>query len=109
MLIDAVERYVSLRRSVGYKLEDVAGLLGSFARYAERRGDKHVVSQTAVTWAEQPPSQSRRHRRLQTVIRFAQFMQVEDSRHEVPPDGIFAPLSVCVGLRMSSATRKSAY
>ena len=94
MLMDAVERYIRLRRSVGYKLEDVACLLNSFARYAEHRGDKYVVTQTAVTWAEQSPSQSRRHRRLQAVIRFAQFMRVEDGRHEVPPDGIFAPSGV---------------
>ena len=94
MLMDAVERYISLRRSVGYKLEDLAYLLRSFARFAEQRRETHVVAQTAVLWAEQTRSQSRRHRRLRTVIRFAQFMQVEDDRHEVPPDGVFVPACV---------------
>jgi integrase len=79
---------------MGYKLEDVAYVLKSFARYAERHGDEHVVTQTAVTWAEGASSQSRRHRRLQAVIRFARFMRVEDGRHEVPPGGTFAPSGV---------------
>lgn len=94
MLIDFVERYLSLRRSLGYKLEDLASLLRSFARFAEQRGETHVVAQTAVTWAQQTRSQSRRNRRLQSVIRFSQFLQVEDDRHEIPPDGVFAPMCV---------------
>jgi len=89
MLMDAVEGYISLRRSVGYKLEEAASFLRSFARFAQQRGETHVAVQTAIAWAEQARSQSQRHRRLRTVVHFAQFMRVEDQRHEVPPDAVF--------------------
>jgi hypothetical protein len=50
MLIDDVERYLALRRSLGFKLDKVAANLRAFAgfatskgRYARHRGDRRRV------------------------------------------------------------------
>ena len=62
MLTAHVERYVALRRALGFKLRDVARDLRAYARYAEARGDACVRLRTAADWAEQAPSPRARHR-----------------------------------------------
>jgi integrase/recombinase XerD len=89
MLKDAVDTYLAVRRAAGFKLRDDALYLDSFARFATDRGDTHVTSQTAITWAEQAHSESQRSIRLKAVIRFARFSYAADSRHVVPPQGVF--------------------
>jgi hypothetical protein len=42
MLIAHVERYLSLRQMLGYKLRNTSGNLRAFARFAAGRGDTHV-------------------------------------------------------------------
>ena len=51
MLMPAVERYLALRRALGYTLASAEPLLHSFARYAEARGEEHIVRRTAQDWA----------------------------------------------------------
>lgn len=84
MLITDVERYVSLRRALGFKLRDLAVKLHAFAEFAKARGDTHVRASTASDWAASAPSPNARHLRLQEVARFARFVRAEDARHEVP-------------------------
>ena len=43
-----VERYVSLRQALGFKLRDVARELRAYARYAEAKGDTCVRLSTAA-------------------------------------------------------------
>jgi hypothetical protein len=40
MLMDDIERYVALRRSLGFKLEKPSRHLRSFARFAAERGER---------------------------------------------------------------------
>ncbi len=89
MLMQAVDTYLAMRRAVGFALDHTEGYLRNFARFALARGDTHIVVTTAVDWASLTTSEAQRHNRLQTVIRFARFMAAEDSRHEIPPAGIF--------------------
>lgn len=89
MIMNAVNSYLAIRRAAGFELEVPEYLLRSFARHASERGQSHICSQTVIEWASQAPSQSQRTHRLNTVIRFARHVQVEDGRHEVPPRGIF--------------------
>ena len=89
MLMQAVDTYLAMRRAVGFALDHTEGYLRSFARFALARGDTHVVVTTAVDWASSTTSEAQRHNRLHTVIRFARFMAAEDSRHEIPPEGLF--------------------
>jgi integrase len=91
MLRDDVERYIAIRRVMGYKLRSQACLLRHFARHAELCGDAFVRIETALAWAGQAPSPGQRRTRLQVARRFAQQMTVEDARHEVPPDAAFGP------------------
>jgi integrase len=91
MLMQAMDRYLALRRAAGYELEVPEYLLRSFARFACARGETHVCSQTAIEWASRAPSLNQRDHRLNTVRRFARHVQLEDRRHEVPPRGVFGP------------------
>ena len=89
MLMHAVDTYLAMRRAVGFDLAHTEGYLRNVARFALARGDTHVVVTTAVDWASRTTSEAQRHNRLQTVIRFARFMAAEDSRHAIPPAGLF--------------------
>jgi len=89
MLKDVVDTYLAVRRAAGYKLKDDAYWLYSFARFATTRGDTHVISQTAIAWAEQTCSESQRSTRLKAVIRFARFSHAADNRHDIPSQGVF--------------------
>ena len=89
MLMQAVDTYLAMRRAVGFALDHTEGYLRNFARFALGRGDTHIVATTAVDWAARTTSEAQRHNRLHTVIRFARFMAAEDSRHEIPPEGLF--------------------
>jgi len=89
MLTAHVERYISLRQALGFKLRDVGQHLRAFARYAEARGDASIRSSTAVDWAAQAPSPGARQVRLRHVASLARFLRAEDPAHEVPPPAVF--------------------
>jgi integrase/recombinase XerD len=90
MLIDAVERYIALRRSLGFKLRKPSRHLQSFARFAAERGENHIRAATAVAWAATAPTRGARHRRIRDAARFARFLRAEDGAHEIPPMNLFA-------------------
>jgi len=54
MLINDIERYIALRRSLGFKLEKTARHLRAFARHAMEMGDTHIRIVTAMTWSQRP-------------------------------------------------------
>jgi integrase len=90
MMIDDVERYIALRRLLGFKLAKAARNLEAFARYASNHGDTHVRTMTAVAWSAVASSTPEsRHRRLQEIATFARFLHAEDADHEVPPRHLF--------------------
>lgn len=89
MLSDDIARYISLRRSLGFRIRLPECLLRRFEEFARSRGESIVRSQTAVDWATQAPSVHQRRERLNVVRRFALHMQAEDQRYEVPPVRIF--------------------
>lgn len=85
MLTDDVERYLSLRRSLGYKLRHPTRNLRRFARFAVSRGDTHIKSATAVDWATTASTPSQRSIWLSYTIGLARFLRAEDPSHEIPP------------------------
>ena len=91
MLSEAARDYITLRRASGFKCVDVEELLRSYIRYANKRvpGKHHLCAATAVEWARLGPSAQRRHRRLRTLGIFAEYLRIEDSRHEAMPHHIF--------------------
>lgn len=55
MLSQDVTRYVDLHRAMGFKFRTQYILLRHFASFAEARGDRFVITSTAVDWAGQAP------------------------------------------------------
>lgn len=86
---EAVEAYLAVRRAAGFSLLNADYLLHSFARFAEARGEHYIRTTTAIAWASLTRSATQRAERLQTVCRFARYLQVEEQQHEVPPANHF--------------------
>jgi integrase/recombinase XerD len=84
MLSGDAERYIALRRSLGFKLRKPSRHLQSFVRFAAERNETHIHAATAVTWAASAPTLGARRCRLGDVARFARFLRAEDGAHEVP-------------------------
>jgi integrase/recombinase XerD len=89
MLTADIERYVSLRRALGFKLVGVARNLRSYGRFAASLNETHIRSTTAVDWAARGPSPYARHIRLRDVVRLARFLVAEDQRHQLPAIATF--------------------
>lgn len=86
-LSSALEDYLALRRSMGFKLERAAKLLVQFVAHCEAAGATTVTIQLAVGWATLPeggnpnwPAQ-----RLSVVRGFTKHLALFDERTEVPP------------------------
>lgn len=89
MLTQAVESYLTMRRTLGFKLDGLGYCLRSFTRFAEARAEGFLRANTAIEWAGLGSSLIQRAVRLDILIRFARHLHVEDQRHEIPPDGVF--------------------
>lgn len=92
MLMPMIDRYLELRRALGYKLETTEDLLHGFARFADECRDTHVISQTALAWAARATTVRQRDKRLRTIIGLARFLHAEDPCHEIPPRGAALPI-----------------
>jgi integrase/recombinase XerD len=88
-MIAAVETYLAVRRAAGFTLSNTEYLLRSFAGFATDQKQTHIRTATAIDWASQARSVEQRHTRYQTICRFAQYLHVGDSRHELPPQNHF--------------------
>jgi len=89
MLTPTIDSYLAIRRAAGFQLRAAEGLLRNYARFAATRGETHVRARTALDWAALAPTAHQRGRRLEAVTIFARHAQVEDTQHEVPPQGVF--------------------
>lgn len=86
-MIALVETYLAVRRVAGFALSNTEYLLRSFARFAADRDEVCIRTSTAIDWATESISVAQRHTRYQTVCRFAEYVRLEDTRHESPrPD-----------------------
>jgi integrase/recombinase XerD len=91
MLATHVERYLSLRQTLGYQLRNTSANLRAFANFAAERGDTHVRASTALEWATQGISPYNRQIRLRDVALLARFLHAEDPIHEVPVNSFHSP------------------
>jgi integrase/recombinase XerD len=86
MLSEDADRYIALRRVLGYKLAKAARHLQAFARFAAERGETKIRGATVLAWAAQAGrTQGARATYLADVTLFARFLNAEDPRHQVPP------------------------
>ena len=88
-MITAVESYLAVRRAAGFTLSNTEYLLRSFSAFAADKKQTHIRTATTIDWAGQAGSVAQRHTRYQTICHFAQYLRVEDPRHESPPPNHF--------------------
>jgi integrase/recombinase XerD len=91
-LSEAVEDYLAVRRSLGFKLTAYGRLLGDFVAYLEAAGIATVTTDAAVAWATQPRHATPRWQahRLGVVRGFASHLHAFDPTAEVPPKASLA-------------------
>ena len=83
-MLQHVERYIALRRSLNFKLRDPARNLRHLARFVEARGEALLYTQTLLDWASQGPSPHACYVRFRDARQLAMFLQAEDPSHQVP-------------------------
>jgi integrase/recombinase XerD len=91
-LAEGLERYLALRRSLGYKLERPGQVLADFVAGLDEAGISHITTEIALSWAINTtnPDSSWRAQRLGFVRGFARYLHSADPRHDVPPAGLVA-------------------
>jgi integrase len=89
-LRQAIQDYLVLRRSLGFKLRDAGRWLAKFADFLDARGATQVTTQLALEWAQQDPTvlPSTCAQRLGYVRGFARHQIAVDPRTEIPPPGL---------------------
>ena len=84
----ALEKYLSMRKGLGYKYEHQTRRLSDFIAFMGKREAKTITTKLAMEWATLPPD---RHAswalRLTDVRGFARHVSNFDPRTEVPPAG----------------------
>jgi integrase len=86
----AIDDYLALRRSLGFKLRDAGVALADFASFMEQKGAHSITTQLALAWAQQPRDVQPAHwaQRLSYVRGFARHHLAMDPNTEVPPPGL---------------------
>lgn len=82
-----LSEYVATRRAMGTRLEEPAKSLVQFVKFLARRNARFITTALALEWSQQSRDVQRATwaRKLSMVRQFARWMNVVDSRHEVPP------------------------
>lgn len=85
-----LDRYLMIRRSFGSDLGTAARVLRRFIDFAEQQGTDHISTDLFLKWQK---AFGKAHgqtwaARLGMVRLFAQWLQVLDPAHEVPPKGL---------------------
>jgi len=92
-LRSALERYLNMRKGLGYKYEHQTRRLADFVSFMEKRKATTITTKLAMEWATLPPD---RHAswalRLTDVRGFARHVASLDPKTEVPPAGILPGL-----------------
>ena len=86
----AVEDYLTMRRSLGFKLRDMGYNLHHFVSFMEKQGASFITTDLALCWAQLPYNVQPAHwaARLSFVRTFARYWSAIDPRTEIPPPGL---------------------
>lgn len=89
-LASQLDRYLAVRRSLGYDLRTSERALRRFVRFADDAGAQHIDTGLFLRWdASQPAAgSSTRSARLGMVRLFALWLSSADPAHEAPPRGL---------------------
>jgi integrase len=89
-LQEAMQDYLALRRSLGFKLKKHSRFLKEFELFLEQAGTSRITSRLALQWATEPQylPQAEWAARLSVVRGFARYWSATDPLTEIPPDGL---------------------
>lgn len=89
---DAVDDYLTIRRSLGYRLERHGRLLPDFADHLDQAGAATITVEHALAWATSPEGQPVNWcaERLSIVRGFAMWLAATDPTVEIPPSDLLA-------------------
>ena len=89
-LRQAVAEYLSLRRSLGFKLHDAGKALLDFVTFMEQHRAPYITQALALAWAQQPFEVQPAHwaKRLSFVREFARHRSATDSRTQIPAQSL---------------------
>jgi integrase/recombinase XerD len=89
-LRQAVQDYLDLRRSLGFKLNKAGNALPDFVAFMEQHRAPYITQALALVWAQQPsdvqPAQWAQ--RLSYIRQFARYRSATDLRTEIPAPGL---------------------
>jgi integrase len=86
----AVDDYLALRRSLGFKLREYGACLQEFVSFLKKNGSPHITNKLAVEYATQRQDEKPVSWRLRLgIIRgFARYRIGADPKTEIPPIGL---------------------
>lgn len=89
-LRQALKEYLSLRRSLGFKLREAGKGLHDFVTFIEQHRASYITQALALAWAQQPTNVQPAYwaQRLSFVRGFARYRSATDQRTQVPPQGL---------------------
>jgi integrase len=90
-LLEELEQYLTLRRSLGFKLESQETRLRSFVGFMKARDESRITGKLAAAWTGSQCGPATWSSRMSTVRAFARHVAVSDVATEIPPSGIFPP------------------
>jgi integrase/recombinase XerD len=85
-----LDRYLTIRRALGFKLARAELLLADFCRYLDAIGADTITTENAFAWASLPRTEAPDGwgQRLSVVRAFARHLHAIDPANEVPPTGL---------------------
>lgn len=89
-IMPQLDRYLSVRHSLGYDLRTEGRRLRRFTLFADQEGARYIDTALFLRWDASLPvvTRSTRSARLGAVRLFAQWLNGIDPAHEVPPRGL---------------------
>ena len=89
-LRQAVREYLSMRRDLGFKLQEAGKGLCDFVTFMEQRRAAYITQALALTWAQQPADVQPAHwaQRLSFIRGFARYRSATDPRTQIPAPGL---------------------
>jgi integrase len=91
-LRQAIDQYLTLRRSLGFELRESEAVLRRFASFAERTGATYITTDLVLRWMSEPSkAQPATWASWVAIVRrFARWWSATDPRTEVPPEGLLS-------------------
>ena len=89
-LSEHLDRYLALRRALGYKLDGHGRHLASFVAYLDELDQQTLTVHAALSWASKTGGESQVASRLSMVRGFATYLSGFDPGTEVPPARLVA-------------------